>query len=186
MHFLNLLMATGMAALALAAPTSSAVEKRASKFKFFGVNESGPEFGESHLPGVKNTDYVWPNLTTIDTFIAKGMNTFRVNIMMERIIPNQMTGSLDSAYLADLTTTVNYITNKGAYALIVPHNYGRYYGNIFTSTSDFATFWKTLATPFKSNSKVIFDTNNECKDHASCFSSTAEHCSMPDQFMLST
>lgn len=84
---------------------------------------------------------------------------------MERIIPNKMTGTLDPNYLGNLTQTVNYITSLGAYAMIVPHNYGRYYGNVITSTSDFQTFWKTLATPYKSNSLVIFDTNNEVSLH---------------------
>lgn len=30
------------------------------------------------------------------------MNTFRINIMMERVIPGKMTGSLDRAYFQDL------------------------------------------------------------------------------------
>jgi endoglucanase len=33
------------------------------------------------------------------------------------------------------------------------------YGNIITSTSDFAAFWTTLAAEFASNDKVIFDTS---------------------------
>jgi len=32
----------------------------------------------------------------------KGFNTFRINIMMERIIANQMTAGLDAAYQRDL------------------------------------------------------------------------------------
>lgn len=110
------------------------------------------------------------------------MNTFRINILMERLVPNAMTGSMDPHYLGNLTQTVNYITGKGAYAMICPHNYGRYYGNIITSTSDFETFWKTVAAAFKNNSKVMFgevphfqlrhflltssgiDTNNEYHD----------------------
>ncbi|OCL02633.1 glycoside hydrolase family 5 protein [Glonium stellatum] len=163
MRFFSLLLAAGTAGLALAAPIGEK-KKRVSKMKFFGVNESGPEFGNTNLPGTKGKDYTWPTLSTIDTFVSKGFNVFRVNIMMERIIPTTMTGSLDSAYLADLTTTVNYITNKGAYAMIVPHNYGRYYSNIITDTSNFQAFWKTLAGAFVSNSKVIFDTNNEYHD----------------------
>src|ERR1051326_720673 len=90
------------------------------------------------------------------------MNTFRVNIMMERLIPTSMTGSFNQTYYSDLLNTVNYITNKGAYAMIVPHNYGRYYNNIITDTTQFAAWWKTTAAAFKGNSKVIFDTNNEC------------------------
>nr|AAB51451.1 endo-beta-1,4-glucanase [Macrophomina phaseolina] len=160
---LSTLLIAGSASLALAAPVQKE-EKRASNFQFFGVNESGPEFGETKLPGTKNTDYVWPTLSTIDTFVGKGMNTFRVNILMERLTHNSLTASLDSQYLADLKTTVNYITGKGAYAMIVPHNYGRFNSQIITDTAGFKTWWTNVAKEFAGNSKVIFDINNEFHD----------------------
>lgn len=47
--------------------------------------------------------------------------------------------------------------------MIVPHNYGRYYDKVIIDVAGFQTYWKTVATAFKSDSKVIFDTNNECK-----------------------
>ncbi|KAF7191375.1 putative endo-beta-1,4-glucanase B [Pseudocercospora fuligena] len=151
----------------LAAPHK--FNKRASnetKLQFIGINESGPEFGEANLPGTYGTDYTWPNLTSIDTFISKGFNTFRINTLMERMVPDKMTGTLDEAYMGNLTETVNYITSKKAFAMIVPHNYGRYYDSIIESTSDFKTFWTTIATPYANNSLVIFDTNNEYHDMA--------------------
>lgn len=160
MH-LPTLAAFATAALSLAAPA-----KRASKLQFFGVNESGPEFGEGTLPGAYGKEYIWPTLSTIDTFMSQGMNTFRINTLMERMVPNQMTGAFDAGYMKNLTTTVNYITNKGAYAMIVPHNYGRYYGNVFTDANAFKTFWQHVAAEYKSNSRVIFDTNNEFHDEA--------------------
>lgn len=46
--------------------------------------------------------------------------------------------------------------------MINPHNYGRWYGEIMTDVPGFEAFWKTLATPFKNNKLVMFDTNNEC------------------------
>lgn len=92
-HTLSLL---GAAALAFAAPT-----KRASNFQFFGVNEAGPEFGEGNLPGVYGTDYTWPTPSTIDTLISAGFNTFRVNTLMERMAPDDMTGDLDVAYMGE-------------------------------------------------------------------------------------
>ena len=48
------------------------------------------------------------------------------------------------------------------------HNYGRYYGNIITDTAGFKTYWTTVAKQFSSNSKVIFDTMNECKSISRC------------------
>lgn len=95
------------------------------------------------------------------TLINDGYNAFRVDFLMERLVPNQMTSSFDAAYLKNLTEVVNFITNAGATAVLDPHNYGRYYGNIITDTAAFTTFWTNLAKQFGSNSGVVFDTNNE-------------------------
>jgi endoglucanase len=147
---------------AVAGSLAAAVEKRAnSGFKFYGVSESGAEFGQTKLPGTLGKDYTWPVTSSIDTLMSKGLNTFRIPFLMERLAPNGITGSFDQTYLSGLTTIVNYITGKGAYAIVDPHNYGRYNNNIITSASDFQTFWKNLAAQFASNSKAIFDTNNE-------------------------
>ena len=83
---------------------------------------------------------------------------------MERLIPNEMTGKPNAAYLAGLKGIVHHITSKGGHAIIDPHNYGRYYGSIISKPHEFRTFWHTVATAFKGNSKVIFDTNNEYHD----------------------
>lgn len=53
---------------------------------------------------------------------------------------------------------------RGAYAIVDPHNYGRYYNNIISDTAGFQAWWKTVASRFASNSRVIFDTNNEYHD----------------------
>jgi endoglucanase len=60
--------------------------------------------------------------------------------MMERIIPSSMTGTVNQTYAQGLQTYVNYITSKGAYAIIDPHNFGRYYGNVITDYSGFQAF----------------------------------------------
>jgi endoglucanase len=49
--------------------------------------------------------------------------------------------------------------------MIVPHNYGRWYGKINTDVDAFQVYWKNLASLFKDNDKVVFDTNNECTYH---------------------
>ena len=170
MHLSSLLFAAGSASVVLSQPLTRLDQRAASssgKLQFVGINESGPEFGESNIAGRLGTDYTWPDLGSVGTFVNKGYNSFRVNFLMERLVPNKMTGSLDAAYLRNLTETVDGITKLGAYAIIVPHNYGRYYGEIITSTKDFGAFWKTVATRFKDNKKVIFDTNNEFHDESS-------------------
>lgn len=52
----------------------------------------------------QGTDYIFPDPSTISTLIGKGMNFFRVQFMMERLLPDSMTGSYDEEYLANLTT----------------------------------------------------------------------------------
>ncbi|KAL7650924.1 hypothetical protein ACMYSQ_010682 [Aspergillus niger] len=92
------------------------------------------------------------------------MNIFRIPFLMERLTPDGLTSSFASTYLSDLKSTVEFVTNSGAYAVLDPHNYGRFDGSIITSTSDFKTWWKNVATEFADNDKVIFDTNNEYHD----------------------
>ncbi|KAF3399472.1 putative endo-beta-1,4-glucanase B [Talaromyces pinophilus] len=151
------------AGLTLGAPSKD-TKKRASSFEWFGSNESGAEFGSGNIPGVEGTDYTFPNTTAIQILIDAGMNIFRVPFLMERMIPTEMTGSLNTAYFEGYSEVINYITGQGAHAVVDPHNFGRYYGTPISSTSDFQTFWSTLASQFKSNDKVIFDTNNEYHD----------------------
>ncbi|KAI9051394.1 hypothetical protein LZ554_004441 [Drepanopeziza brunnea f. sp. 'monogermtubi'] len=135
--------------------------------QWVGVNESGAEFGQGKLPGVLGTDYTWPLTASVDVLIGKGMNIFRIAFMMERLAQTTMTADLDATYLGDMSTLVNHITTAGAYAVLDPHNFGRYAGSIISSTADFKTFWTNVATEFKTNDKVIFDCNNEFHDMTS-------------------
>ncbi|KAF4630304.1 hypothetical protein G7Y89_g7831 [Cudoniella acicularis] len=168
MHIGNILLVASTAVLAVAAPTIEKKSKAAKKFQWFGVNESGAEFGNTALPGRLDKDYTWPPTATIDTLVGKGLNAFRVPIMMERIIPTSMTSTtLNATYESGMTTYINYITSKGAYAILDPHNFARYYGKIIDDYSGFEAFWKTLATVFKDNKLVIFDCNNEPHDMGS-------------------
>jgi len=165
MLFTRVSLSTAISALAVAAPIAEKHKKRATGLQWFGASESGAEFGLGNVPGVLNKDYTWPVQSSIDALASKGMNIFRIPILMERITPSTMTSPLDTNYLADLTALINYITTtKGLHAIIDPHNYGRYAGNIITNTADFQTFWTTLAKPFAGNDKVIFDCNNEPHD----------------------
>ena len=96
--------------------------------------------------------------------MGKGFNIFRIPFMMERLVPGSMTSGVNAAYLADMQSLVSHITGKGGYAAICAQNFGRYYGNVITDTNGFKSFWQTVATQFKSDSHVIFDTNNEYHD----------------------
>ncbi|KAF4627312.1 hypothetical protein G7Y89_g10837 [Cudoniella acicularis] len=148
------------------ASTTTSSPIASGKFKFFGVDESGAEFAPTTLPGTLGTTYEWPSTTSIGTLMGKGMNAFRIPFLMERIAPGTITATLDATYLSGLQTVVSFITAKGGYAIIDAHNYGRYDQNIITSTSDFQTFWKNVATEFATNDNVVFDCNNEFNTEA--------------------
>lgn len=40
------------------------------------------------------------------------MNTFRVATLMERLVPDKLTGKVNETYFEGLQTTVDYITGK--------------------------------------------------------------------------
>jgi endoglucanase len=78
MLFSNIFAAAALVSTAFAAPSDK--ETRANrKLKFFGINESGAEFGEKNFPGVYGKDYTWYDTKTIDQFLGQGMNMFRLN-----------------------------------------------------------------------------------------------------------
>ncbi|KIA75750.1 endo-beta-1,4-glucanase B [Aspergillus ustus] len=156
---LNALFFAFAAGTAVAAPQ---FKKRAT-LQFFGVNESGAEFGEANIPGVYGTDYIFPDTSTISTLISDGFNIFRISFRMERLT-SEITGSFDEDYLQNLTSVVNAVTEAGAHAVLDPHNYGRFNNEIISSASDFQTWWTNVAGEFASNDRVIFDTNNEYHD----------------------
>ncbi|KAH6643263.1 cellulase [Truncatella angustata] len=157
-------VATSVKSTSKTAAASATATSSAGKLKWFGINQSVAEFGSSSYPGVWGKDFYFPSTSTIGTLIGEGFNTFRIAFAMERLVPNQLTGATDAAYLANLTAVVDYVTDNGAYAILDPHNFGRYYSSIITDTAGFKTWWTTVATAFKDNAKVIFDTNNEYHD----------------------
>ncbi|OLN85427.1 Endoglucanase gh5-1-like protein 1 [Colletotrichum chlorophyti] len=141
--------------------TSATPQPSSLGWKWFGVNEAGAEFGEKTLPGTWGKEFTFPNPSSITTLRGQGYNSFRVQLKMERLTPNSLTGAFNNAYLQNLTQVVNHITQSGGWAILDPHNYGRFYDNVITDTAGFQTWWKNFANQFKNNDKVVFDTNNE-------------------------
>jgi endoglucanase len=132
--------------------------------RYVGVNLAGAEFQGSRIPGKANTDYVYPNKKDVDYFIDRGMNTFRLPFRWERLQRN-LGWDLEGDELARLDDAVAYMTGRGAYVVLDPHNYARYFGKVVGSkevpSSALADFWSKLATHYKSNEKVIFGLMNE-------------------------
>ncbi|KAJ0163980.1 Endoglucanase gh5-1 [Colletotrichum tanaceti] len=143
------------------AASASATPGKSGKFKWFGTNQGGAEFGPGNTPGLLGKDYTFPDTAKITTLMNDGYTTFRVQFLMERLSPDSLTGKFNADYLAGLTKVVEHITSAGGTAVLDPHNYGRYGGSVITDTAAFKTFFANLATQFRANDGVVFDTNNE-------------------------
>lgn len=128
-----------------------------------GVNLAGAEFGTAR-PGTEGRDYKWPTTSEVDYFVSKGMNTFRIGFMWERLQP-VANGELAGPYLAKLDGLVTYATGKGATVILNPHNFARYYdetvGSSKVPSSVFADLWRRLAVRYKANARVMFNLVNE-------------------------
>jgi endoglucanase len=141
-----------------------------------GVNLCGAEFavdawGNGALPGTFGINYNYPDPATgyraPDTYMAKGMNTFRLPFRWERLQPNR-TQPFNSTELGRLRSTVQNLTAKGASVILDPQNFARYgtavIGSSSVPISHFADFWTRLANEFKGNPKVLFNLINEPHD----------------------
>jgi endoglucanase len=144
------------AVLLLAALVCSRTATCHALIRYTGVNLAGADFGDANLPGAygQNADYVYPNANEISYFVGKGMNTFRLPFRWERL-QRTMNGAFDATELSRLDSVVTAATTAGAYVVLDPHNYARYFpnpagnnssaGNIIGSVqvpaSAFGDFW---------------------------------------------
>ena len=85
MLFKNVVAAAALVSTAFAAPVEE--KRQDAKLKWFGINESGAEFGEKNFTGVYGKEFIWYDLNTIDKFIDQGMNMFRLNFCKSLLPP---------------------------------------------------------------------------------------------------
>lgn len=128
-----------------------------------GVNLNGADFG-SALPGRDGWDYLFPTNAEVDYYRSKGMNTFRIGFQWERL-QRVAKGSFDATYFGKLDALVRYATSKGAYVVLNPQNFARYYDGVIGSAAVpnavFADLWRRLALQYKTNPRVLFGLVNE-------------------------
>jgi endoglucanase len=140
-----------------------------AELRHTGVNLSGAEFGNL-VPGTFGIDYTYPAAAEVDYFIGKGMNTFRIPFRWERL-QRSLHSELNATELSRMNTLVSHATDKGAYVVLDPHNFARYYpdaedpaqGLVGSDVPDaaFADFWSRVAQQYQDNPRVIFNLVNE-------------------------
>ncbi len=163
-----------IALAALAGSNTLQTQRCVAEIRLTGVNLFGAEFGEQNLPGTFFVDYRYPSSQEVDYFIGKGMNTFRLPFRWERLQQSQ-NSAFDATELSRLNGFVSDATSKGAYVIVDPHNFARYFPQPASNTqgstvglvgsdvpvSSFADFWSRMANQYKGNDHVIFNLMNE-------------------------
>jgi endoglucanase len=144
-------------------PAPAPTPTPAPTLPYRGVNLAGGEFG-GKIPGTEGSDYRFPTNAEVDYYLSKGMTTFRVGFLWERLQPAAY-GAFTTAYDDKLSAVVSYATSKGAHVILNPHNFARYYGNTVGSSqvpnAVFADFWSRLSSKWASNPNVMFNLVNE-------------------------
>ncbi|HLJ44811.1 MAG TPA: cellulase family glycosylhydrolase [Bryobacteraceae bacterium] len=146
-----------------------------------GVNVSGAEFGQAHIPGVFNTDYTFESEDTFRYFGGKNLGLVRFCLLWERMQPT-LSGPLDPDYLGLLKQAVAWSKAHGGKFVIDIHNFARYSFNengqlnayvidnvyngvVRVSTADLADLWVRLSNEFKDEPAVYaYDLMNEPHD----------------------
>jgi endoglucanase len=95
------------------------------------------------------------------------MNTFRIGFRWERLQPNAY-GEFAPEYAGRLENIVSYATSRGAFVVLDPHNFARYYDETIGSpnvpNAVFADFWGRMAMKYGSDERVLFNLVNEPRD----------------------
>ncbi|WP_367159730.1 glycoside hydrolase family 5 protein [Kozakia baliensis] len=129
-----------------------------------GVNLAGMEFNSGKIPGRYGWDYISPKDQEFDYYAKKGINTYRIPILWERLQP-QLNGPLDPAELRRIQHLVGVAKQHNSRVLIDIHNYGRYHGQTIgtgeVTPEAFVDLWTRIAQSFKDEPKVMFGLMNE-------------------------
>ena len=123
--------------------------------------------------GQHGTDYIYPVETlsagykSPQYFLSKGMNTFRLPFLWERLQP-KLDVPLDDMEAKLLVEATSELLKMGAWVNIDLHNYAHYHnqpvGSRSVSYASFADVWGRIAELFKDQERVLFGLMNEPHD----------------------
>ncbi|CAN5168091.1 glycoside hydrolase family 5 protein [soil metagenome] len=159
-------------AAALCLFVSSAVTSAAQALTSLkGINISGGEFGNGHIPGKLFTDYRYPDKAEIDYYAKLGFNIIRVPFLWERLQP-VLNGPLSTVDRQALRDVVTYANGRGMVVVLDMHNYGQRgtganyqtfvdVGSNQVPTSALIDGWTKIAADYKTSPNVWLGLMNE-------------------------
>ena len=129
-----------------------------------GVNLSGGELNptKSRL----NADYTYPTKAEIDYFAGKGLRTFRIPVLSDRLLGSApFNAKARTADWISLSNLIDHAARSNARVIIDFHQYGRLtpglLGRDEQATREFAEAWEEVARRLKDRPNVIFGLMNE-------------------------
>ncbi len=135
--------------------------------KVNGVNISGAEFGEEHLPGVMNKDYIYPQKAEdFQYFANKGVRVVRLPIRWERV-QHSAFEPLHQPDIDQIKKVIRVASQYDMKVIIDLHNFGRYYGHALSiqEANQLADVWAKLAIALRAEPGVYgYELMNEPHD----------------------
>jgi len=141
----------------------------------FGVSLCGAEFGTDNLPGIYNTNYVYPDRSEIEYFAKKGVTLMQLPFRWERI-QKSMYGQLDVVEMSRMKRFLADCANSGVMVVLNMHNFARYkfnnveylIGSNAVPVSAFKDVWKRMAVALNGFENIYaLDIMNEPHDMGS-------------------
>lgn len=153
--------------------TNSTTTNSAEAAYLNGINIMDLGISGHVLPGVFNTNYTKPSLSSLQYLKSRGNKVIRIPFLWERVQPT-LGGALDSAYMGYIIDVLKDAHTAGLKVILDMHNYGRYNGEVMGSVLgptevQYKDAWTKIvnaiaAEPLASPAVYAYDIMNEPHD----------------------
>jgi len=128
----------------------------------FGITLCGAEFGQNNLPGILNTNYIYPVESEVAYFAKKGAHIIQLPVRWERV-QRTLGGPLDIRELSLIKKFIDDCAVRDVQVTLILQNYGRYkinnveyiVGSPQVTRADYKDLWKKLAVALKDKKNIF-------------------------------
>ncbi len=128
----------------------------------FGITLCGAEFGQNNLPGILNTNYIYPVESEVAYFAKKGAHIIQLPVRWERV-QRTLGGPLDIRELSLIKKFIDDCAVRDVQVTLILQNYGRYkinnveyiVGSPQVTRADYKDLWKKLAVALKEKKNIF-------------------------------
>ena len=152
----SMILAVTLACASLVLPTANADQPLTDGggAPLIHLNVAAAGWGGTALPGVENTNYVFPSASYLNKWQSAGIRVIRFSILWERLQHAPLT-AFDPAYAKGVDTFLAQAAARNMGVIIDIHNYGRYYSKIIGTsavpTSSYTDLMKRVAQRWGNN-----------------------------------